>query len=131
MATYALPSDVATRLGIEGFEETEEAQAQALLEDVSEIMRARLSSLDTWITDGLTTSALAKTVACWLAMQCINIVNVGVGTASETHPEHAVTISSAASQGIVLTDEQVSLLTPASVKPSGRAFSIYPGGICR
>lgn len=129
MATYADTTDVATRLGIT-FDETEEAQAQALLEDVSEIMRARLPSLDTWITGALTTAGLAKTVACWLAMQCINVVNVGVGTSSETHPEHAVTISSAAAAGIDLTDAQVDLLTPASLKTGSRPFSIRPAGDC-
>lgn len=129
MATYATTTDVATRLGI-SFDDVEEAQAEALLEDVSEIMRARLPSLDTWITGALVTAGLAKSVACWLAMQCINVVNVGVGTSSETHPEHAVTISSAAATGIDLSDAHIDLLTPASAKTSGRAFSVRPGGDC-
>ncbi|MDF2968950.1 MAG: Phage protein Gp19/Gp15/Gp42 [Nocardioidaceae bacterium] len=128
MATYATTTDVATRLGIDGFDDVEDAQCQALLEDVSEIMRARLPSLDTWITDALVTAGLAKTVACWLAMQCINVVNVGVGTSSETHPEHAVTISNAASTGVDLTDAQIDMLTPASLKVGGKPFSIRPGG---
>jgi hypothetical protein len=130
VATYATTTDVATRLGIDGFDDVEDAQAQALLEDVSEIMRARLPSLDTWIADALTTAGLAKTVACWLAMRCINVVNVGVGTSSETHPEHAVTISNAASKGVDLDDEHIDLLTPATLKVGSKPFSIRPAGDC-
>lgn len=128
MATYALPSDVAIRLGLgaAGFDEYEEAQATALLEDVSAIMRARLPSLDTWITDLLVDSGTAKAVCCWLAMECITVANVGVGTSSETHPEHAVTIRSAA--GLDLTDAQIDQLTPPSAKGRGRPFSIRPAG---
>ena len=128
MATYALPSDVAIRLclGSTGFDEDEEAQCQALLEDVSAIMRTRLPSLDTWILGALVDAGTAKAVACWVAMECITVANVGVGTSSETHPEHAVTIRSAA--GLDLTDAQIDQLTPASAKTRGRAFSIRPGG---
>jgi hypothetical protein len=130
MATYALPSDVAIRLGLgaSGFDEDEEAQATALLEDVSAIMRARLPSLDTWITDLLVDSGTAKAVCCWLAMECITVATTGVGKSGETHPEHAVTIRSAA--GLDLTDAQIDQLTPASAKTRGRAFSIRPGGDC-
>lgn len=132
MATYALPSDVATRLGLgpDGFDETDEGQCLALLEDVSEIMRARLPLLDTWITNGVVTAKLARTVACWLAMQCINVVTVGVGSTNQTHPEHSVTIASAAASGVDLTDAQIDMLTPSTAKPSGRAFSVRPGGDC-
>lgn len=132
MATYAQPSHVATRLGLgdAGFDEAEEAQCQALLEDVSEIMRARLPALDTWIADAKVTATLAKSAACWMAMQCITIANVGVGTESEQHPEHAVTIASAASAGIDLPTYWVDLLTPASEKNSSRAFTITPAGDC-
>ena len=128
MATYALPSDVAIRLGLgaTGFDEDEEAQALAVLEDASEIMRSRLPSLDTWITDTLTPAALAKTVCVWLAMECITVANVGVGKSGETHPEHAVTIRSTA--GLTLSDDYADLLTPPSAKVSGRPFSIRPAG---
>lgn len=128
MATYALPSDVAIRLGLgqDGFDEDEEAQAAALLDDVSAIMRSRLPSLDAWITDLLVDTATAKAVCCWLAMECITVATTGVGKVGETHPEHAVTIRSAA--GLDLTDAQIDQLTPPSAKTSGRAFSIRPGG---
>jgi hypothetical protein len=128
VATYASTSDVATRVGLgtAGFDEAEEAQCQALLEDVSEIMRARLPSLDTWILAGSVTEALAKSAACWMAMQCITVANVGVGTESEQHPEHAVTITDAASAGIDLPAYWISLLTPATEKTSSAAFTITP-----
>lgn len=128
MATYALPSDVAIRLGLgaNGFDEDEEAQAQALLDDVGAIMRSRLPSLDTWITDALVDSGTAKAVCCWLAMECITVATTGVGKSGETHPEHAVTIRSAA--GLDLTDAQIDQLTPPSAKASGRPFSIRPAG---
>jgi len=128
MATYALPSDVAIRLGLgaNGFDEDEEAQALAVLEDASEIMRSRLPSLDTWISTALVAAALAKTVCVWLAMECITVANVGVGKSGETHPEHAVTIRSTA--GLTLSDDYADLLTPPSAKVSGRPFSIRPAG---
>ncbi|GAA3877851.1 hypothetical protein GCM10022243_48200 [Saccharothrix violaceirubra] len=128
MATYALPSDVATRLGLggSGFDEDEESQALALLEDVSAVMRSRLPLLDTWITAGLVGADTAKAVACWLAMECITVATTGVGKSGETHPEHAVTIRSAA--GLDLSDAQVAQLTPAGARGSGRPFSIRPGG---
>lgn len=125
MATYASTTDVADRLGLD-FDEREERQCEALLEDVSAIMRARLPSLDTWITDALTDPAVAKTVCCWIAMGAITAVSTGVGVTSETHPEHAVTISTAAAAGLDLTSDQISLLTPISTT-GGRAFSIHPG----
>jgi hypothetical protein len=125
MATYADTTDVATRLGVD-FDDVEDAQCQALLEDVSEIIRARLPSLDTWITAGEVTAGLAKSAACWMAMQCITVVNIGVGTASETHPEHAVTIADAASVGIDLPEHWLSLLTPAARQATSNAFTITP-----
>jgi len=130
MATYALPSDVAIRLGLgaQGFDEDEELQAAALLEDVSAIMRARLPGLDVWITGGLVHSDTARAVCCWLAMECITVATTGVGKSGETHPEHAVTIRSAA--GLDLTDAQIDQLTPPSAKSSGRPFSIRPAGDC-
>lgn len=130
MATYALPSDVAIRLGLgnDGFDEDEDAQCQALLEDVSAVMRARLPSLDTWISSALVEAGTAKAVCCWLAMECITVTNTGVGVSGETHPEHAVTIRSAA--GLDLTDAQVDQLTPSSAKGRGRPFSIRPAGDC-
>lgn len=128
MATYALPSDVAIRLGLgaNGFDEDEELQAQALLDDVGAIMRSRLPSLDTWITDTLVDPATAKAVCCWLAMECITVATTGVGKSGETHPEHAVTIRSAA--GLDLTDAQIDQLTPPSAKVGGKPFSIRPAG---
>ena len=130
MATYALPSDVATRLGIgaQGFDADEEAQCQALLEDVSAIMRARLPSLDTWITSALVDPGTAKAVCCWVAMECITVANTGAGKSGETHPEHAVTIRSTA--GLSLSDDYADQLTPPSAKTSGRPFSVRPGGDC-
>jgi hypothetical protein len=125
VATYADTTDVATRLGV-SFDEVDEAQCQALLEDVSEIIRARLPGLDAWITAGDVTAGLAKSAACWMAMQCITVVNIGVGTESEQHPEHAVTISDAASVGIDLPTYWISLLTPAAAKTSSTAFTITP-----
>jgi hypothetical protein len=119
---------VATRLGLgaNGFDEDEEAQAQALLDDVGAVMRSRLPSLDTWITDALVDPDTAKAVCCWLAMECITVATTGVGKSGETHPEHAVTIRSAA--GLDLTDAQIDQLTPLSAKGRGRPFSIRPAG---
>lgn len=125
MAAYASTQDVANRLGFT-FDESEELQCQALLEDVSAIMRARLPSLDTWIVGALTDAAVAKAVCCWIAMGAITVVSTGVGVTSETHPEHAVTISTAAAAGLDLTSDQISLLTPIPTT-GGRAFSIHPG----
>jgi len=128
MATYALPSDVAIRLGLgaTGFDEDEEAQCQALLEDVSAIMRARLPSLDTWITDLLVEADLAKAACAWLAMECITVATTGVGKSGETHPEHAVTIRSTA--GLTVSDDLADQLTPPSAKVGGKPFSIRPAG---
>lgn len=123
---YAEPDDVAIRLGLSGFTNAEELQALALLSDVSEIMRARLPLLDTWISNGKTTAGLALAIACQLAMQAITISNVGVGVRQEVHPEHSVTFTDAATAGLDLTDAQISLLTP-DADERGKAFSIRPG----
>lgn len=125
MATFATPADVATRLLID-FDDRETAQCQALLEDVSAIMRARLPSLAADILAATVDADLAKAVCCWVSMGAITVVSTGVGVTSEQHPEHAVTISSAAAAGLDLTDSQISLLTPP-VTTGGRAFSIHPG----
>lgn len=127
MATpYAEPDDVAIRLGINAFTASEGLQALALLSDVSEIMRARLPLLDTWIATGKTTSGLALAIACQMAMQAITISTVGVGVRQEVHPEHSVTFTDAATAGLDLTDSQISLLTP-DAEERGKAFSIRPG----
>jgi hypothetical protein len=123
---YAVPSDVATRLGLDGFTTQENLQALALLDDVSEIMRARLPSLDIWIATGKTTEGLARAVACQLAMQAITVSSTGFGIRQEVHPEHSVTFTDAAAAGLDLTDAQISLLTP-NVSEYPRAFSIRPG----
>lgn len=127
MATsYADPFDVALRINTE-FTGDETSQCEALLEDVSEIMRARLPALDTWIADGKVTAGLAKAVACELARQAITVADTGFGVKQETHPEHSVTFTDAATAGLDLTDRQIDLLTPANLKSRGRAFNIHPG----
>ena len=127
MATpYALPSDVATRLGITEFTTSETLQALSLLDDVSEIMRARLPLLDTWIATGKTTTGLALACAAWMAMQAITVSSTGVGIRQEVHPEHSVTFTDAATAGLDLTDAWISLLTPDTSERQ-KAFSIRPG----
>lgn len=127
MATsYAEPADVSDRLGLDAFTGLQQIQALALLQDVSEIMRARLPSLDSWLATGQTTAGLALAVACQLAMQAITVSSTGVGIRQETHPEHSVTFTDAASAGLDLTEAQISLLTP-DTSERRRAFSIRPG----
>lgn len=125
MATFATPADVAKRLGFD-LDDREADQCEALLEDVSEIMRARLPALDANILAGTVQVGLAKAICCWIAMGAITVANTGVGVTSEQHPEHAVTISNAAAAGLDLTEGQVSQLTPP-VKHDAGAFSIIPG----
>lgn len=125
MATYATTTDVADRLGFD-LDGAELRQCQALLEDVSVIMRARLPLLNANILAGTVDADLAKAICCWVAMGAITVVTTGVGVTSETHPEHAVTISTAAAAGLDLSDGQISQLTPI-VTGGGRAFSIHPG----
>lgn len=125
MATFATPEDVAKRLGFD-FDDRETDQCEALLEDVSEIMRTRLPTLDANILAGTVRAGTAKAICCWVAMGAITVVNTGVGVASEQHPEHAVTISNAAAAGLTLTDGQVSQLTPPASRDA-KAFSIIPG----
>lgn len=127
MATYADPTDVATRLNVT-FDDGETAQCEALLGDVSVLMRARLPQLDTWIADGLTETALAKSIACYLAMQAITVIDAGVGSEQTSHPEHFVRISTAAQAGVRLSDDHINDLTPDSLRTRrGKAFSIRPG----
>lgn len=127
MATYATPPDVATRLNVE-FDAGETAQCEALLEDVSVLMRARLPLLDQWIADGLTETGLAKSKACYLAMQAITVIDAGVGSEQTSHPEYFVRISTAAQAGVRLSDDDVNDLTPSSLRTQrGKAFSIRPG----
>lgn len=125
MATYATSTDVADRLGFD-LDDREVRQCEALLRDVSSIMRARLPSLDANLLAGTVEADLATAVCCWVAMGAITVVSTGVGVTSETHPEHAVTISTAAAAGLDLSDDQISQLTPP-VTTGGRAFSIHPG----
>lgn len=127
MATYATASDVATRLNVT-FSTGEEAQATALLEDVSAIMRGprRLPQLDAWIAAGKIDAALARAIACQLAMQAITVTSAGAGVKSETHPEYSITFTDAATAGLDLTDRQIEMLTPP-IDTRGRAFNIHPG----
>jgi hypothetical protein len=82
VAAFATVEDVQTLLG-EQFDTVGAAQVQALLDDVSELIRTRRP-----LTSG------------------------GVVVKSETHPEYAYTLTDAAAAGLALTDEELDLLTP-------------------
>lgn len=124
-APFAIPTDVALRLGTT-FTTEETAQVTALLDDVSEEIRARRPLIDTWIVAGSVTAGIVKKVACEVVMAFLN--GGGIGVRRRAHPELADEYTDAAANGLSLSDEQLDRITPDSVKTKrGKAFSITPG----
>ncbi|MFD8496335.1 Gp19/Gp15/Gp42 family protein [Amycolatopsis sp. NPDC059657] len=131
MATYAIATEVATRLGLT-FDAVQTNQANALLEDVSAFMRARIRKvagvdLDVEIAAGRVDTAVAKGVCCQVAMLAIDVAETGPAKQGETYPERSVQIRVGAAAELYLTDTQVDLLTPTTTDERGKAFSVHPG----
>src|SRR5687768_1463879 len=124
MAAFATALNVANRLGTT-FTAEETIQADSLLEDVAEEIRSRLSSIDTWITDGKVRAGTARKVSVDIVEAYLN--GSGLGVRSRAHPEMTDQYTDAAANGLVPTADQLSQLTPADEQEArGRAFSIIP-----
>lgn len=124
MADLTTVEDLTARTGVT-YAGADLVQVQAVLADVSAIIRARRPQIDAWITAAKIDPQVVKAVACQAAARYLNTRETGgLGVRSETHPEYAYTLTSAAANGLSLTDDELMLLT---LPPAQAAFSIMPG----
>lgn len=125
MDPFATVADVEDRLDV-SYSDGEARQVEVLLDDVSELIRTRRPSIDTWIATGKIRPKIVKAVTCQVVARVLTSVGAGgIGVRSETHPEHSYTLTDAAAAGLELTEEELSLLSLPTQR--GRAFSITPG----
>ncbi|MCA1185710.1 phage Gp19/Gp15/Gp42 family protein [Saccharopolyspora sp. 6T] len=124
MAPFATVEDLERRLGVQ-YDDTERAQVEALIEDVSALIRQARPSIDADIAAGRVSANVVRMVCCQVVARYMSTVDSGsIGVRSEQHPEYGYTLTTAAANGLELTQSELGLLTPASRRD--KAFSIIP-----
>lgn len=124
--TYALVSDVSTRLGRPISDANEVAQVTAWLEDVETLIRARIPDLDGRVADGTPT---APTVVMVEANAVVRKVRNPDGKQNERIDDYSYGLNADAARGdLFLTDDEWALLEPGS---GNGAWTIRPGGHVR
>lgn len=124
MGPFATVEDLETRLGVQ-YDETERGQVTALIDDVSALIRQARPSIDADIDAGLISAGVVLMVTCQVVARYMSTVDSGgIGVRSEQHPEYGYTLTTAAANGLQLTQAELALLTPASQR--SKAFSIMP-----
>jgi Phage protein Gp19/Gp15/Gp42 len=126
MAAFATVPDYETRLKMDITETADIAQMEALLGDVSLLIRKRRPLIDAWIAAGKLDADWVRAVTVQVVARLINSIEHGAGIESETYPEWSYRLSKAAAAGLSLTDSELADLTPET-EGYGRAFSIHPG----
>jgi hypothetical protein len=123
------PEDVATRLAVTWDDEAALGQIEALCDDVSALIRARKPHVDEWIASGRMQRQLVEAIAAQILVRAwFSVSTGGIPIVGESHPEYSVQFSQAAKAGLMITDDELRGLTPASeLGAGGRAFSIKPG----
>lgn len=124
MAAFATVADVAVRLG-DTYDTTQTAQLNALLDDVSALIRARRPQIDAWIAAGTISDAIVRAVTVQVTARMLTtIATGGVGLRAEQHPEYSYELASNTAAGLNLTNRELAQLTP----PVGRSrpFSVQP-----
>lgn len=125
MAAFATVEDLEQRLGVQ-YDDTERAQVEALIGDVSALIRQAHPSIDTDIAAGVVSADVARMVTCQVVARYMSTVDSGgIGIRSEQHPEYGYTLTDASANGLQLTRAELALLTPQSQRH--KAFSIMPG----
>jgi hypothetical protein len=126
MASFATVVDYETRLNVSITEQGDIAQMEALLGDVSLLIRKRRPQIDAWIAAGTMNAEWVRAVTVQVVARLINSIEHGAGLESETYPEWSYRLSKAAAAGLDLTDKELCDLTPET-EGYARAFSIHPG----
>lgn len=126
-APFAEPADIAKRHNVT-FDEGETTQCEAFMEDVSAGIRAKRPQIDEQITAGAVSAKVVRGVVCQVVARMLTTAGKA-GLSGETYPEYSYQLSSAATAGLLLSDAEWELITPASTEDTGRgkAFSIIPG----
>ncbi|WP_062077691.1 Gp19/Gp15/Gp42 family protein [Demequina globuliformis] len=123
--TYAVLTDVSTRLGRAISDADEVAQVEAWLSDVEAIIRARVPDLDDRVTDGNPAEAVVVMVE---ANAVVRKVKNPDGKQNERIDDYSYGLNSDYARGdLFLTDDEWELLLPSS--GSQDAFSIHPRGM--
>jgi hypothetical protein len=126
MEAFAEVEDYETRLNVKITEQGDIAQMEALLGDVSLLIRKRRPLIDSWIAAGKLDAEWVRAVTVQVVARLINSIEHGAGVESETYPEWSYRLSKAAAAGLSLTDDELADLTPET-EGRARAFSIVPG----
>lgn len=124
MEPFATVEDLEKRLGV-SYDDTERDQVQALIEDVSALIRQARPSIDADILAERISTDVVRMVTCQVVARYMSTVDSGgIGVRSEQHPEYGYTLTNAAANGLELTPSELALLTPQSQQQ--KAFSIIP-----
>ena len=124
MEPFATVEDLEKRLGV-SYDDTERDQVQALIEDVSALIRQARPSIDADILAERISTDVVRMVTCQVVARYMSTVDSGgIGVRSEQHPEYGYTLTNAAANGLELTQSELALLTPQSQRH--KAFSIMP-----
>ncbi|GIG27182.1 Gp19/Gp15/Gp42 family protein [Cellulomonas denverensis] len=119
--TYAVLTDVATRLGRPITDTNEVAQVNAWLSDIEALILSRIPDLAAQIADGHPTEAVVKMVE---ANAVIRKIKNPDGKQNERIDDYSFGLNTDAARGdLFLTDEEWALLEPGSGEG---AFTIRP-----
>jgi hypothetical protein len=125
MGPFVTVEDLEQRLGVQ-YDDTERLQVEALIGDVSALIRQARPSIDADIAASVISADVVRMVTCQVVARYMSTVDSGgIGIRSEQHPEYGYTLTTAAANGLELTRSELALLTPQSQRY--KAFSIMPG----
>lgn len=124
MGPFATYEDLEVRLGVQ-YDDAERPQIEALITDVSALIRQARPSIDADIEAERISADVVRMVTCQVVARYMSTVDSGgIGVRSEQHPEYGYTLTTAAANGLELTQSELALLTPVSQR--SKAFSIMP-----
>ncbi|GAA2774069.1 Gp19/Gp15/Gp42 family protein [Saccharopolyspora taberi] len=124
MGPFATYEDLEVRLGVQ-YDDAERPQVEALITDVSALIRQARPSIDADIEAERISADVVRMVTCQVVARYMSTVDSGgIGVRSEQHPEYGYTLTTAAANGLELTQSELALLTPVSQR--SKAFSIMP-----
>lgn len=123
--SYAVLTDVSSRLGRTVSDAAEISQINTWLDDVEAIIKSRISDLDTRVTAGAPTE---DTVVMVEAQAVVRKVKNPDGKQNERIDDYSYGLNSDASRGeLFITDDEWALLLPATGTEG--AFTIRPRGM--
>ncbi|APU20945.1 Gp19/Gp15/Gp42 family protein [Actinoalloteichus sp. GBA129-24] len=97
----------------------------ALLDDASELIRARRPRIDEWIASDRVRAGAVRAVVIQMVARAATAAETRLGLQSETVPEHSYALTTAAANGLYIMTAELADITPQ--EDAERAFSIIPG----